>query len=96
MTRKPTGRRPKKQTRRTRTRLVPQIVEVIWEDSYTTDGWEAHRRGGPETAECRSVGYLLSRDMKHIVLAGSWSDTEVMSKTTIPMGVVRAVVKLRK
>jgi hypothetical protein len=77
-------------------RRPPTIVEVIWEDIVTTSGWEAHRKRGPDVAECRTVGYVVMRDKKHIVLVSSWSSDERMSKTTIPMGVVVSITELRK
>ena len=43
-------------------RIVPPIVEVLWEDIFTRAGWQTHKSKEQGSAECRTVGYLLSKE----------------------------------
>jgi len=81
----------------TKRKNPPPIVEVVWHDVVvTTTGWESNKLNKPEVAECRTVGYVIYRDADWIVLVSSWSSDERIAKTTIPRGVVKAIMELRK
>jgi len=75
---------------------VPSIVEILWEDIFTRPGWLAHRQREQRSAECRTVGYLLEKDEKHVRVSSSWSSDERADTTSIPMGAVRSITELRK
>jgi len=74
----------------------PAIVEVLWEDIFTRPGWLGHKAREDGSAECRTVGYLLSKDARYVRLSSSWSSDERADTTTIPIGVVRSITELRK
>lgn len=72
------------------------IVEVLWMDIATRGGWLSHKERETGPVECRTVGYLLKRDEKTIVLSASWSDQDRADTTTIPMGVVHSITELHR
>ena len=55
--------------------MLNQIIEVIWEDSYSRLGWgdvsEAVREALEHNFRCVSVGYLLEETEDRIVLVRS-------------------------
>ena len=77
-------------------RKPPIIVEVTWSDIATRGGWLSHREHETGPVECRTVGYLMKRDDKFVVLSASWSTQDRADTTTIPMGVVHSITELRK
>jgi hypothetical protein len=79
-----------------RAQTPPPIIEVEWDDIVTRSGWLEHREKETGPAACRTVGYVLVRDDKYVVLSASWSDQDRADTTTIPMGVVRSITELRK
>lgn len=79
-----------------------RIVEVEWVDSsqqmdrawYEKSEMTAAAEKGPLT--CRSVGYLLHEDARHLSLVNSSTlDGEVGAPLSIPRGCVVAVTELR-
>ena len=52
-----------------------KIVEVEWVDSAATGGWNPARKFIESgTSRCRSVGYMIERSNKQIVLVTNLSD----------------------
>ena len=71
-------------------------VEVIWHDACTRGGWSSREDYlTSETALVHSVGYLLYRDKKKIILVQSWDTTpgepHVSDSVTIPAQWVKKV-----
>lgn len=77
-------------------RKPPIIVECEWEDIVTRPGWLSHREHETGPMQCRTVGYVLKRNDKEIVLSASWSTQDRADTTTIPMGVVRSITELHR
>ena len=79
-------------------RKIPR-VEVTWDDSTSLNyGWlsldEYLERRQP--ARCTSVGYLVYRDRRSLVLMMSQADNDDVSDgLTIPVACVRRVQHLR-
>lgn len=74
----------------------PVICEVLWTDTATRPGWADHAEKESGTVECWTVGYLLEKTDKHIVLSGSWNQYERADTTTIDAGAVKSYRELRK
>ena len=74
-----------------------QIVEVEWEDSCAEMGWHTPRDiKGYDVSHCRSVGYLLGKDRKKVVILQSASDSPSFCEAlTIPRGNVKKITYLK-
>lgn len=74
------------------------IVEVVWHDAFSqTTGWDHARviaRRADEPLEVHSVGHLLERSKRHIVLAMNRHGERAADTMTIPLGCVRKVRRL--
>lgn len=68
---------------------------VVWDDSYELHGWQPRGKApGLKPVCCVSVGLLLKKTRKRIVLALSVSDDQAQGVTTIPRRAVRHLWKL--
>jgi hypothetical protein len=72
-------------------------AEVEWVDSKAQGSWrDADEYRNEQPAPCRSVGYVLTRDAKKIILLQSQSESGGVSDSiTIPIGCVTKVRYLR-
>jgi len=74
------------------------IVEVTWDDSASQGKWgtdESYRRNA-DTIECKSMGYLLSRNKKKVVLIQSISEEhQCCDSISIPAKCVKRVRRFR-
>ncbi len=78
---------------------VKRLVEIEWDDASTSKfGWEnisVYRT--QEVVTCRSVGYLIRKDAKQVVIvqtqAGNQND--VMREIAIPRGMVKKIKWIR-
>lgn len=76
----------------------PTIVEIEWVDSCSVGGW--HR---PEhfteasIANCRTVGYILERTSRHIVVVQNYGDDtrNVGEGMAIPAKAIKRVRRLK-
>jgi hypothetical protein len=82
--------------------LKPQLVEVDWIDSCAHSGWRSFvdARDDSLPSSCRSIGYMLRRDAKVLVLAQSIDATDEGDERfadvlAIPAAVVRRVRRLK-
>lgn len=76
-----------------------RILEVEWDDSATLSRWGYEKEHTESSvAKCRSVGYLIERNEKHIVLALNASDEtgRVGDTISIPAACVRKVRRIDK
>jgi hypothetical protein len=73
------------------------IVEVEWVDSRRNGGWSSREDYmDVEVPDCRSAGYLLTSNRKHIVLVLNQDDANgnVCDSMTIPRSAIRKVTRL--
>jgi hypothetical protein len=75
---------------------VGDMVYVTWIDSAGSDGWQEASIDVNSSA-CESCGFLIERDKKFILIAGSKAvnGKEVNGTMQIPRAVVVGVRKLR-
>lgn len=74
------------------------MVEVLWEDSMSMGRWhtpEEEETWLKDTQLIRSVGYLLTKDAKHVLLYQSQAQQERCAHLRIPSGMVRKIRRLR-
>jgi hypothetical protein len=52
------------------------LVEIEWTDSCSSNGWGTPERHMSKytISRCRSVGYLIERNAKHVIVSQSLSD----------------------
>ena len=78
---------------------APQLVEIEWDDASTSKlGWEdiaVYR--AEEVVACRSVGYLIRKDKRQVVIVQTQvgNQTGVMREIAIPRGMVKRMTTLR-
>ena len=78
-----------------------KLVEVEWEDSATTIGWQSIKRGLKYTSSlCRTAGYLLQKNKSGVKIAlslgmddGQGSMSEMM---IIPKSAIRKITLLKR
>ena len=77
---------------------LTHLVEVHWQDASTRSCWgafEEYLEHGP--VNCISVGYLLQRNKKHILLAQTQSDDhQCNSAIAIPAKWLRSIRVINK
>lgn len=75
------------------------LVEVTWVDAFSQlTGWgdaRAVARDADDSMEVQSVGHLIARTRRHVVLAMNRSGGRVADTMSIPHGCVRRVRRLR-
>lgn len=74
-----------------------RFVFVEWWDSRAIDRWASIEEISLEPAVCRSVGWVVAENVKHMALAGTWSPTndEYTSIITIPRACIRKEIELK-
>lgn len=72
-------------------------IEVEWVDSATFDRWVPRdEKIIREEHQCMTAGYLVHRDKKVIVIAGSIGESgSVCSTMTIPIGCVKRTRRVK-
>ena len=74
-----------------------QLVEVDWVDSWSSARWENKDTVADDDGvlHCRSVGYVLRRGQKSVVLAASMSESgNVGDRICIPRPCVKTIRKV--
>lgn len=76
------------------------LVLVRWWDAYSVGGWRPVSEVMHESADNRSVGWLIRECDEYLVLAqttGGQAEADPMTHTTyhIPRGMVREVLRLK-
>ena len=76
---------------------MAKIVEVIWEDSCSIANQWMRPNGELEPSHCKSVGYLVSKNKKRIVIAQNYNDEsgEVHNQFIIPKGCIRSIREIK-
>lgn len=72
-------------------------VEVLWDDPHTEDStWLDLDSLGQASFTIRSVGFLLKKDKRQVVLVQSLTDDERGATTlSIPRGCIRRIRRIR-
>lgn len=67
-----------------------------WVDSYSEHGWMSEEEALlNKPAECSSVGFLLLKNNKYVILAQSDSSHNVADLITIPKGCITNIQYLK-
>ena len=76
-----------------------KIVKVKWEDTVTNDNWATKENAVKWSKKdfiCESVGFLMEKNKKHIILASMRGFNEDVSMSQkIPMGCVKSIKRLK-
>lgn len=73
------------------------IVQVIWEDITTQDGWIKPGHANIDPCIMSSIGYLVIDNPDYIVYASDLAeDGTTNGRTQVPRGNVRSIRVLRK
>lgn len=74
----------------------PKLVLVEWEDALHEFGWlDEFLKADPDHVICQTVGWLMVKTKKHIVVAQTISGDDSRAQTLqIPMGMVHSIKPL--
>lgn len=74
----------------------PKLVLVEWEDALHEFGWlDEFPKADPDHVMCQTVGWLMVKTKKHIVVAQTISGDDSLAQTLqIPMGMVHSIKPL--
>ena len=78
-------RKPKSKTISTPYRFP--LVEVIWDDAETSDGWE-EPTSDLKPAIATTVGFLVRETDKHLLIASTYDPNHTNGRIQIPIGMV--------
>jgi hypothetical protein len=76
------------------------LVECIWDDAESFTGWEIGSQINPKDSLCTTIGFLLKKTKKHLVIAStvSWDDGveehTSNNRIQIPVGMVKRLTIL--
>lgn len=71
------------------------LVEVEWIDSASTNGWNDDFSDGDGLVNCRTAGYLLSKDRVSVKIVQSQSTHgQIAELMAIPRSCVRSIIPL--
>lgn len=72
------------------------LVSVVWDDAECDSGWDAAAE--PKESLVLSVGFLVKKTRKHIVLAGSITTGEhnTNQRIQIPKGMIKSIEVLKE
>lgn len=74
-----------------------EIVEVEWVDSATTAGWHTDIEDGDGLVECRTAGYMLSKDRTSVKIIQSQTSHGANGEMiAIPRTCVRSIKRLTR
>ena len=80
----------KRPSRKSKTILNPYkypLIEVIWDDAETNDGWEEPPVDLKE-ALATTVGFLIRESEKHLLIASTYDPNHTNGRIQIPVGMV--------
>lgn len=76
-----------------------KIVKVLWIDTSSNHEWksaEAMKKWGNEDMVIESIGFLIDKNNKHVVLSGMMaSDGESGIQQRIPRGCVKKITYIK-
>jgi len=73
----------------------PPIVLVEWDDAHMEGWWVDGDPQAPEPDLVRSVGWLVHKTRRHLVLVQSRTDGQHGNRLQIPRGMVRSMSTLK-
>jgi hypothetical protein len=75
---------------------TPKLVLIEWEDAEHKFGWlDELPSDNPEQVMCHTVGWLMVKTKKHVVVAQTISADDALAQTLqIPMGMVHSITPL--
>ena len=81
-----------------------RIVEVAWEDTSQSHGWQSEEKAAIDPWICHSVGYVLEDNKKHIRIMESSGQPTAAGvtgldhgcATSIPRSAIRKVTELAR
>lgn len=74
----------------------PKLVLIEWEDAAHEFGWlDEFPADNPAPHICHTVGWLMVKTRKHVVVAQTISGEDALAQTLqIPMGMVHSIRQL--
>ena len=73
------------------------LVEVLWHDAETTNGWEDEHENDPIVPLCLTVGFLIKENEKLVCIASTTGDDRTHnSRIIIPRGMIQNVKVIKK
>lgn len=69
-------------------------VEILWHDAYTRDSWEPVDEAVNVCKPlmlCKTIGWLLDEDDKHIAICHTFNASMVMGSLHIPKGMIKKI-----
>ena len=74
------------------------LVEIEWRDSTSYDGWMSEPASKSlaedEDCLCRTAGYMLHRDKRHMTIVRDRGDDNVGGMMRIPTVAIKSIRKL--
>ncbi len=72
------------------------IVAVVWDDAEVDSGWD--KVGEPKESLALTVGFLIKKTRKHLVIAGSITSGEYNTnqRIQIPRGMVKELIVIKE
>lgn len=72
------------------------LVSVIWDDAEVGSGWEAAE--DPKEALVLTVGFLVKKTRKHVIIAGSITTGEhnTNQRIQIPKGMIKSIEVIKE
>lgn len=73
-----------------------RLVEVKWVDSALNIGWKSEYSKETSISQCKTVGYLIKKNKKQLVIAMNINDSGGYSEAmAIPIGCVKSIKKVK-
>ena len=82
--------KPKRPKRKSKTILSPYrfpLVEIMWDDAETSDGWE-EPVSELKAAVATTVGFLVRESERHLLIASTYDPNHTNGRIQIPIGMV--------
>jgi hypothetical protein len=80
-----------KSTATSRTKYKYDLVEILWADAEASHGWEEVKENNAEEVVVVTVGFMVVKTQKTIVLAGSYETTQTNNRMKIPRGMIHSM-----
>ena len=74
-------------------------VYIEWTDAYTRDGWDSSERvveGCDSLMLCKSIGWLVSKNKKRVIISHTFNTDSLMGCLHIPMACVKKIKVIDK
>ena len=74
-----------------------KLVRVKWIDTVTDDSWvtkESAKKWSRRDFECESVGWLIEKDRKHVIIVSMKGGDDVAMSQKIPRGCVKSIKRI--